>query len=51
MDIWSNLGALVPSIGVLTLFIVVVRAMIMADRRERVLRKQEDSLPYNRDPE
>jgi len=51
MDFWSNLGALVPSIGVLALFVVVVRAMVLADRRERTLRRQEDSVPSDGDRE
>ena len=41
-DFWANLGALVPSIGVLALFAVVVRAMITADRRARAERLRED---------
>jgi hypothetical protein len=41
-DLWANLGALVPSIGVLAIFVVVVRSMILADRRERSARARED---------
>ena len=51
MDFWSNLGALVPSIGVLALFVVVVRAMVLADRRERTLRRREDSVLSDGDRE
>lgn len=42
-EFWANVGALVPSIGVLALFAVVVRAMISADRRERAARVREDA--------
>ncbi|GMA32440.1 hypothetical protein [Litorihabitans aurantiacus] len=37
-DFWANLGALVPSIGVLAIFVVVVRSMIQGDRRARAER-------------
>lgn len=40
---WENLGALVPSIGVLALFLVVVRAIVLADRRERAKRLAEEA--------
>lgn len=41
-ELWANLGALVPSVGVLAIFVVVVRSMILADRRERTARARED---------
>jgi hypothetical protein len=41
-ELWANLGALVPSVGVLAIFVVVVRSMILADRRERTARALED---------
>ncbi|PFG20605.1 hypothetical protein [Serinibacter salmoneus] len=41
-DLWANIGALIPSLAVLAVFVVVVRAMILADRRERRARKRED---------
>lgn len=40
---WANAGALVPSIGVLALFALAVRAIIQADRREREQRRREDA--------
>lgn len=42
-DLLANIGALVPSIGVLALFAVVVRAIIVADRRERANRLRQDA--------
>lgn len=42
-DLAASLGALIPSVGVLALFVVVVRALILADRRERLKRSQEDA--------
>ncbi|WP_199224415.1 hypothetical protein [Serinibacter arcticus] len=41
-DFWANLGALVPSIGVLALFGIVVRSMIQADRKERAQRLAQE---------
>ncbi|WP_058234389.1 hypothetical protein [Devriesea agamarum] len=35
MNIWYELGALVPSIGVGLLFWFVIRALLRADRRQR----------------
>ena len=40
---WQELGALVPSIGVLALFVLVVRSMIRADRRARAEHEREDA--------
>lgn len=58
-DLWANVGALIPSLAVLAVFVVVVRAMILADRRERAARKREDEawekdrsdLPHDSKPE
>ncbi|MDO5661883.1 MAG: hypothetical protein Q4G40_04240 [Brachybacterium sp.] len=35
MDVWFELGALVPSIGVGLLFWIVLRSILRADRKER----------------
>lgn len=35
MNVWYELGSLVPSIGVGLLFWFAIRAMLRADRRER----------------
>lgn len=47
---WQQIGeaamALIPSIGLLGLFILIVRAMILADRRERLQRAKEDAEVY-----
>lgn len=49
---WQQIGegaaALIPSVGILGVFIVVVRSMILADRRERV-KRAEDEAEINRD--
>lgn len=39
---WESLGAVVPSLGVLVLFVIVIRAFILGDRRERARRAEED---------
>ncbi|ACQ78982.1 hypothetical protein Bcav_0721 [Beutenbergia cavernae DSM 12333] len=36
-------GALLPPIGLALLFTVVIRALVLADRRERVARQREDA--------
>jgi hypothetical protein len=36
------LSAVVPPIGVLILFIIVIRALVLADRRERAARHKID---------
>lgn len=43
-DLGTSLGALIPSIGVLAVFLLVVRAMVLADRRERSQRLREEAL-------
>lgn len=41
------LAALLPPIGMLILFVIVIRALIGADRRERRARKKiEASMPH-----
>lgn len=37
------LGALIPSLCVLAVFVVVVRAMVLGDRREREHRQAEEA--------
>jgi len=37
------LAAVVPPIGVLILFVIVIRAFVLADRRERAARQKIDA--------
>lgn len=37
------LSAVVPPIGVLILFVIVIRAFVLADRRERAARQKIDA--------
>lgn len=39
---WHVAGAIVPSIALAVVFILVVRAMISADRRERAADRRQD---------
>lgn len=43
-DLGTSLGALIPSIGVLAIFLLVVRAMVLADRKERSQRLREEAI-------
>lgn len=43
-DGWMILAALLPSIGLLYLFFVVVKHMIEGDRRERAAQRELDRL-------
>lgn len=47
---WQQIGegaaALIPSVGLLVLFIVIVRSMILADRRERAKRAEDEAEIY-----
>ena len=50
MDVVDNLVALIPSIGTGILFVIVLRAILLADRRERAAileleRHSEQSAP------
>lgn len=42
-DGWMILAALLPSIGLLYLFFVIIKHMIEADRRERAALRELDS--------
>lgn len=42
------LAAVLPPIGVLILFVVVIRAFVLADRRERAARAKIDAAVENR---
>lgn len=42
-DGWMILAALLPSIGLLYLFFVVVKHMVEADRRERAAQRELDA--------
>lgn len=42
------LAAVLPPIGVLILFVVVIRAFVLADRRERAARAKIDTAVENR---
>lgn len=37
------IGALLPPLGLALLFTVVIRALVLADRRERLARAREDA--------
>ncbi|TDE94246.1 hypothetical protein EXU48_12495 [Occultella glacieicola] len=41
--LWDSLAALAPSVGVAFLFIVAIRAMVHADRRERIARARVEA--------
>lgn len=47
---WGQIGegaaALIPSVALLGLFILAIRAIILADRRERAKRVEEDREIY-----
>ncbi|WP_454296231.1 hypothetical protein [Salana multivorans] len=43
-DLGASLGALIPSVGVLAIFLLVIRAMVLADRKERSQRLREEAL-------
>jgi hypothetical protein len=40
---WDAMAALAPSVGVAILFVVAIRAMIHADRRERIARARAEA--------
>lgn len=42
-DLGASLGALVPSLGVLAIFLLVLRAVVLADRKERSQRFREEA--------
>nr|WP_231955134.1 hypothetical protein [Occultella aeris] len=40
---WDAMAALAPSVGVAILFVIAIRAMIHADRRERIARARAEA--------
>lgn len=49
MSAWAEIAAgLAPSVGIGVLFVIVIRAIVMADRRERAARAKIES-EINRD--
>ena len=43
-DVLNAVAALIPPAGVCILFVVAIRAIVHADRRERAARAREDAL-------